>query len=207
MGVDRARVAVVIAHECLAAAQDGFLWVVEVGGDNTLESEGEDVTTASAFVVEFVADAVQEVVSSDELAAGAFGDDFSIDEFLEGGEAAFDTCDPEDILVIAQAAAAFLDLRLLKEDGMGVFVVALAQVLAPELEKGLLTFADALLVETFGEGVVEGFVADNQACVHEGGFADLVFAGFTDALGNRAAGMANLESGVPEDVEDLLDRG
>lgn len=83
--------------------------------------------------------------------------------------------------------------------------MAATKVIAPKIKEGFLIFSDALLVESFGKGVEECLVANDQACVHEGGFTDLVFAGFTDAFGNRAAGMADLETRIPEDVENFLD--
>ena len=143
--------AVVVAHECLAAAQDRFLWVVEIGCYNTLEAQGEDVGAAAAFVVEFISDALEEVVTFVELSAGAFGNDFGIDELLEFGEAEFDAGHPEDVLVVAQSAAAFFDVWFLEEDGVGVFPVAVSEVFASEVEECFLAFLYTFFFEAFGE--------------------------------------------------------
>ena len=85
--------------------------------------------------------------------------------------------------------------------------MAATKIIASEIKEGFLIFPDTLFVKTFGKGVEECLVANDQTCVHEGGFTDLVFAGLADALGNRAAGMADLESSIPEDVENFLDDG
>ena len=205
MGVDGTRVAVIVPHEELTATENGFLRVVEVGGDNPLQSECEDVCAAPTFIMELVAHSVKEVVTFLELTAGAFGNDFSAYELIEAGETTFNASHPENILIVTEAAAAFLNVRLLEENGVGVFAVPLANIVAPQIKKSFLPFSDALLVKAFGKGVEECLVASDQACVHEGGFADLVFAGLADALSNRAAGMADLEACIPEDVENFLD--
>lgn len=207
MGVDGTRVAVIVPHEELTATENGFLRVVEVGGDNPLQSECEDVCAASTFIMQLIAHSVKEVVTFLELTAGAFGNDFSAYELIEAGEATFNASHPENILIVTEAAAAFLNVRLLEENGVGVFAVPLANIVAPQIKKSFLPFSDALLVKTFGKGVEECLVASDQACVHEGGFTDLVFAGLANALSNRAAGMADLESCIPEDVENFLDDG
>ena len=157
--------------------------------------------------MEIVADALDEIVSFIELAAGAFGDNFGIDEFLELGEATFDAGDPEDVLAVAQAAAAFLDVGFLEEDGAGVFSVTLAQVLAAQVEECLLVFIDAFFIEARGEGLVEFFITNDEACIHQGGFTLLVCACFVDAFCDRPAGVSDFEACVPEDVEDFLDGG
>ena len=151
MGIDGPGMAVIVAHECLTAPQDRFLWVVEIGCYNTLEAQGEDVGAAAAFVMEFVSDALQEIISFVELSAGAFGDDFGVDKLFEFGEAEFYAGDPEDVLVVAQSTAAFFDVWFLEEYGVGVLAVTVAKVLASEIEESFLAFLNTFFVEAFGK--------------------------------------------------------
>jgi hypothetical protein len=54
-------------------------------------------------------------------------------------------------MIVAHAAAAFFDVRLLEENGAGVFFVTAAKVFPAEVKKFGLPFADAL----FGEAGLE----------------------------------------------------
>ena len=44
-------VLVVVLHERLSLAEDAALWVVEAGGDDALQAQGEDIGGAALFVV------------------------------------------------------------------------------------------------------------------------------------------------------------
>lgn len=200
-------VAVVVAHEGLGAAEDGALGVAELGGDDALEAEGELIAGAAGLVVEFVTDVVEEVVGVFDFAVGGGGEEACFDEFAEVGATAFDVGDPEEVMVVAEAAAALLDVGFLEEDGAGVFLVAVAEVLAAEFEERFLVFLEAVAEEACGEGLEEFGVAGDVACVHEGGFVFLISLGLFDAFGDGAAGLADFEADVPEEVEDFLDEG
>lgn len=106
---------------------------------------------------------------------------------------------------IPEAAAAFFDVGLLEENGVRVFLMAIAEILAAEFEKRLLALADAIVVEAFLEAGKEFQVAGDEAGVHERGFVFLICLRLLDALGDRAAGVADLEADIPEDVKNVLD--
>ncbi len=203
--IDMARVAVIIAHEGLGAAQDVALRIGEGGGHHALELEGELVGALVGVVVEFVADAVEEIVGFLDFAARGGGEQLAFDEVLESGAAAFDPGDPLDAVIVAHAAAAFLDVGFLQENGVGIFLMAAAQVLAAEFEKGRLSLVDAFLGEAGLEIAEQRGIAGDQPGVHQRGFVFLVGLGLLDAFGDRAAGVADLEAHVPEQVKHVLD--
>ena len=200
-----AGVAVIIAHERLGAAQDVALRIIEGGGDDALQLERELVGALAGVVVELVADAVEEIVGFLDFLAGGGGEEFSFDEILEVGAAGFHPCDPLDAVIIPHAAAAFLDVGFLQENGAGILFMAAAEVLAAEFEEGVLALVDALLGEAGLELLEQPGVAGDQAGVHQRGFVFLVDFRLLDALGDGAAGMADLEADVPKQVEHVLD--
>ena len=204
MLIDVAGVAVVIPHECLGAAQDVALRVVEGGGDDALELEGELIGGFAAVVVQLVANAVDEVVCGFEFAECGDGEQLAFDEVLETTAAALHAGDPLDALVIAQAAAAFLHIRFLQEDRVRVFFMSAAHVLAAQFEESRLAFVDAFLGEAGLKISEQLSVAADKARIHERGFIFLIQPCLLDAFGNRAAGMADLEAHVPEEIEDVL---
>ncbi len=205
MAVEVAGVAVVVAHEGLGAAEHVFFRVAEGGGDDALEEEGEDVRGFSGVIVEFVADAEEEVVGFFDFAEGVGGDDAFVGEFAEVVGAGFDACDPEDVLVVAEAAAGFFYVGFLEEDGVGGFFVSCGEVLAACFEEGVVAFSEAVFVEGGEEALVEVGVAGDEASFEEGCEGLGVGLSFFYALGDGAAGVADFEAEVPEGVEDVLD--
>ena len=145
--IDVAGVAVVVPHERLGAAQDVALRVVESGGDDALKLKRELIGGFAAMVVEFVADAVDEVEGGLKLTKGSGREQLAFDKILEPAAAAFHARNPLDALVIAQSAAAFLHIWLLQENRVRVLFMSAAHVLAAQFEKGLLALVDAF----FGE--------------------------------------------------------
>ena len=79
-----------------------------------------------------------------------------------------------------------------------------AHVLAAQFEEGLLAFVDAFLGEAGLEIFKQLNVAADKARIHERGFVFLIEPCLLDAFGDRAAGVADLEAHVPEEIEDVL---
>lgn len=156
--------------------------VGEGGGDDALELQGKLIGCLVVVVVKFVADAVEKVVSGIEFVAGGGGDDAVFHESGKVGAALFDSGDPEDVVEVAESAAAFLDVRFLEEDGMRIFLVSSAEVLAADVEERGLSFADAVLFKAFLKLGEQLGVPGDETGVHEGGFVFLVCLGLLDAF-------------------------
>ena len=141
--------------------------VTEGGGDDALEAEGEDVGGFSCLVVELIADAEEEVVGVADLCKSVRGDDAVFCQLIEIAGAGFHARDPEDVLVVAEAAAGFLHVGFLEEDGVGAFFVAGVEIAAACFEEFTLAFRDAVFAETFEELPVEFGITGDEAGVHE----------------------------------------
>jgi hypothetical protein len=198
-------VVVILAHEGLDAPQDRSVLVAEAVRDLALQPQGEDVPRALLLVMQFRADAQQLVVRAVELLALGGGQHAGLDEVLHGAEAALHPAEPDQVLVIAQAAAAALDVRFLQEDGVARLGVAVGLVGHAPLEEFLLVAVHAAAGEDFLELGEEGLIAAEEARLQQRGFRAQIGVGLRDQLGQRARGVAHLEADVPQDIEHVLD--
>ena len=80
-------------------------------------------------VVQLGADAQEKIVGAVELPALGFVEELLLDQAGGGLHALLEEADPEQVLVIAQAAAAVLDIGFLQINGAAVLLVALGLVL------------------------------------------------------------------------------
>ena len=112
--MDRARVRVEIAHERLEPTGRGAVLVAKLPSDLGLERLWEVVRQSRGLVVKLVAGAQQEVVADLELPAVFRADHLLGLELREGVGAVLEVRHPQQILVIAKAAAAVLDVGLLQ---------------------------------------------------------------------------------------------
>ena len=99
--VDRARVAVIVAHESLAASQDAFFWITKCRSDLSLQLEGELIRGASCLVVHLGAYAEEKVVGLLKQPALLVPENFLIDHLGRGGRSRMEGAGPEEILVVA----------------------------------------------------------------------------------------------------------
>ena len=83
--------------------------------------------------------------------------------------------------------------------------MAAPEVVAPEGEERRLPLEHRLLAEALAEVGKQAAVARHPPGVHQGGLVLLVGPRLLDALGDRAHGVADLETEVPQQVEDLVD--
>ena len=111
--VDIARVAVDVAHEAFDALAGGAFAVAEVVGDGGLEVLAQHVHGAVGVVMHLRADTQQEVVGGFQLLALALADEVVCLQVLERAGAVLEEGHPEQVLVVAQAAAAVLEVGLL----------------------------------------------------------------------------------------------
>ena len=84
--IDRARVAVVVAHEGLDLAEDIFLWVVEFISHAPLELERENIGRASVQVLHGGASSQHEVVTFFKPTAISVSKDAGLDDLCRGVE-------------------------------------------------------------------------------------------------------------------------
>ncbi len=115
------RVRVKVAHEFLDAPARRAVAVAEREGDGGLEIFPQHVHRAVHVVVQFRPHAQQKTVGILKLFALGFADEFLLLQFRQRPRAVFEKSHPQQVLEIAQAAAAVLDVRLLHRRGAAVF--------------------------------------------------------------------------------------
>ena len=122
---------VVIAHEGLGAAEDAFLWVIEGCGDDTLKAQGQDLRGFFGLVVKFIAHAMQEIIGRIDLGIGRGAEAFFAHQIFEISDAALDTRDPHDVVIVAQTTAGLFYVRLLQKGSVPEFIMPTALILTP----------------------------------------------------------------------------
>ena len=204
-GENAARVLKVVAHEGLAAAQDVFLRIVQLVGDLHLLAHHDHVGGALVQVVQLGADAEEKVVGAVELAALGFVDEFFLHEPGGGLHALLEKADPQKVLVVAQAAAAVLDVRLLHIDGAPEFLVAL-RLVGHALGDVFVHMAGHAFRHKGGAELREKpRVPGDETRLEQCGFREHVAVGMLHRVGDGAGGVADFEAHVPQHVEDDLD--
>ena len=129
------------------------------------------------------------------------------DEFACGLDALLEEADPEQILIITQATAAILDIRLLHVHSASILCVALSLVLDALSDVFALKAFDASVDESLAELLEQFCVADNESCFEQGRFGKHVGIRLFDGFVDGPRGVADFESEVPKGVKDEFDDG
>ena len=198
---DIARVGVHVAHEALDALAGRAFVVAEVEGDGGLEALAQHVHGAVDVVMHLGADAQQEIVGGFQLLALAFADEVVRLQLLEGTDAILEEGHPEQVLIVAQAAAAVLEVGLLHAGGVAELGAPGGLVGQAHGDVFLLvpddTFADQGLLEPLEQLLV----ARDEPRLDERGLGLHVAVGDLDAVLDAADRVADLEADVPQRVE------
>ena len=116
---------VVVAHERLDAPQDSFVAVAQIRGDDSLEPQGEHVLLALFDVVELRAHPQEEVIRLREFTVRRRREHSGFHEVAQVRGAQLGIGGPEEVVIVAQAAAARLHVRLLHKWRHALLAVAL----------------------------------------------------------------------------------
>ena len=202
--MDRARVAIVVAHERLDAEADLVVLVAEALRHRRLEPALEDVLLRAGQEVELVPDAPDEGERRVRRVALLGRQVPLVLELAERPRAESRRGEPERRVDVPEPPGRLLDVRLLEVHRAAVPAVALVplgQHLGEELR--VVPPVD-LAAERLLEGAEQALVAGEHAGRLHRGAAGQVRPGEGEAIVERAAGMADAEAEVPERVEDLL---
>ncbi len=187
--VELAGVPVVLPHHRLGPAQDVRLGIFQAVGHLPLQLQGEDVVAPLAQGVHLGPHVEDVVVGRLDLLALARLEELLLLEARRGADAVLHLGDPEQVLVVAQAAAAVLHVRLLDEDGVAVFGVAVG--LLPDAPGQVFLLlplaAQAFLRERLLELVPKLLVAADVAPLQERGLGLQVGVGLVHQLGQGPA--------------------
>ena len=199
------RVLVVIPHEGFHPAQDGPVLVAETVGDLSLQAQGQDIAGTLLQVMEFGADAQQEVVGAVELLAFGRRQQLRVDKSLGAGQPPFHFPDPDQVLIIAQAAASAFDVGFLEKRRVARLFVPVALVGHAPGQVFLFMAVQAAALEGLLKFREERFVSAEKAGLQQRGLGAQVAVGLGDEFLHRARGVSDLKADVPEHVENVLD--
>lgn len=193
----------------LHKAFDGFAGVAagvaEAFGEVRLDIEMQAFFGAARDLVQVAADGEEEIVAFGEAAGLRRGEDVDADEVVQRPCAVKDFGDPEKRLEIAQAAFAFLDVGFQNIAGVavaGVAFVAFGQfALHEDFLFGWREKQRDFITQTFAFRDVSG----DGASVDQRGEDFAVFLREVETFGAGAYRMADLQSLIPQGVEEFFD--
>ena len=204
--LDVARVLVVVAHERLDARQHVFLRIFQTRGDLPLQIKRERIDRTLVDEVHLGADAQEKVISFLEQLAFALAEKFFLDELGRGVGPGAHGADPQQVLVIAQAAHAVFDVRLLHGNDAAVLLVQFPLVDQAPREVGVGFAFDAFSFELGAEFLEHLAVAAEAARFEHRRLGLQVLVGLRHGLGHGADGVADFEADVPKHAGDFLHR-
>jgi hypothetical protein len=141
--IDVAHVDVEVAHEFLNALAGRAVAVAEVGGDGRLHVFAQHVLGAVGLVMQLRAHAQEKIIGGLQLLALGGAHKLPVLQIRQRPRPVFEERHPQQVLKIAQAAAAVLDVRLLHARGIAVLGPPRRLVFQPHGDVFLLVAGDA----------------------------------------------------------------
>ena len=184
-------------HEALDLAQSGMLGVAEPHRDLALDVERQPFLRPPREKVHVAAHRPQEVAAAAEAAVFAPVIDAFLDQLLAFLHAKDIFRDPVKRVQVAQAALAVLDIgldQITRLPGAAMPFFALGELGSDEFGAGALHH---LLVEARQQFIVELALAEQEACLQNGGADGHVRLGLADGFADGARGVADLQPHVP----------
>ena len=196
----------IVLHEALDGGQAGVIVIAEGFGDFALDVEGQALFGLAGQEMHVAAHRPEEIVGLLEELVFLAREHAELDQVGRILDPVEILGDPEQRVEVAQAALAFLDVRLdqiARVAGLAVALVALGELGGDEVRAGVL---DDFAVETGLQLVRQILRAADIAGFEDRGADRHVAARQPDAFVDRAGGMADLEAEIPQDIEHEFDR-
>jgi len=140
-----------VAHEFLDALARRAVFVTEVQRDGGLQIFPKHILRAVGVVMQLRPHAQKKFVGGLQLLAFGLADEFAILQLAQRAGAVFEKRHPQQILEIAQTAAAVLDIWLLHTGGIAVLAAARGLILKPRGNVFFFVAEDAFANHRFFE--------------------------------------------------------
>ena len=201
----------VVLHEAFDILHAGMRGIAEADRDLALHVERQPLFGAAGYEMQIAAHRPQEIGAAAEGAVFLRVEHAALDQLIGLAHAIDVFCDPEQRMQVAQAALAVLDIgfdQIARLPAAAMALLALGEFGGDEF--GRSTLHD-ILVEARDQFVVKRLVAGQEPRLEDGGADRHVAARLPDRFIDRARGVADLQSHVPQAIEngfgDLLAPG
>ena len=201
----------VVLHEAFDILHAGMRGVAEPDRDLALHVERQPLFGAAGDEMQIAAHRPQEIGAAAEGAVFLRVEHAALDQLVGLAHAVDIFRDPEQRVQVAQAALAVLDVgfdQIARLPGAAVPLLALGELGGDEFGRGALHH---FLVEARDQFVVERLVAGQEPRLEDRGADRHVAARLPDRFVDRARGVADLQSHVPQAIQngfrDLLAPG
>src|ERR1700722_17561954 len=193
------------AHESLDRAERAVVHKTHDARHFGLNVEGKTFFRAADDIVKMAADVPQKRFSLLENLVFLAREYVSIDEIRRIVDVIEILADPVERLQIAQAALAVLDVGLDEIPAFALSHVPLAALQELGFDEVLLGPGRHFGPKSFAQLVVKLFVAPQEAGFEQRGADGQILLGKAHAFGERARRMADLESQIPQHVQNEFD--
>ena len=192
----------VVLHEAFDVLHAGMRGVAEPDRDLALHVERQPLFGAAGEEMDVAADRPQEIGAAAEGAVFLRVEHAALQQLVGLAHAVDVFRDPEQRVQVAQAALAVLDVgldQIARLPGAAVPLLALGELGRDEFGRGAL---HDFLVEALDQLVVERLVAGQEPRLENRGADRHVAARLADRFVDRAGGVADLQSHVPQAIQD-----
>ena len=192
----------VVLHEAFDILHAGMRGVAEPDRDLALHVERQPLFGAAGEEMDIAADRPQEIGAAAEGAVFLRVEHAALEQLVGLAHAVDIFRDPEQRVQVAQAALAVLDVgldQIARLPGAAVPLLALGELGGDEFGGGAL---HDFLVEPRHQFVVERLVAGQESGLEDRGADRHVAARLPDRFIDRARGVADLQSHVPQAIQD-----
>ncbi len=193
------------AHEALDRALAGSVDEIHARGHIALQVEGQPVLLAPGNGVQMAAHRPEEVLGPAKRAIFGAGQQAGIDQFGRGADLVDIFADPVERVQVAQAALALFNIGF---DDIARIAHALVPLLALKQFFGdelLFRSCDDIGPEPLARLLEQGLVAPQEPPFQQSGADGQVLPGHLDHVVDAAAGMADLQPQIPQEIEHRLD--
>ena len=205
--VNVARVSVEIAHELFDPFAGGSVAIAKVVGDGGLNAFPQHIDRSPHVVMNLVADAQEKIVGGFELLTFAGADHFLLLQLAEGTGAVFEKGHPDQVLIIAQAAAAVLDIWFLHESGIAKFRASRRLVLHAGVDVFVFMPGNAFGQNRFLKFVEQSLASGDEPRFNQRRLGLHVAVRHFHTIIKAPDGMSDFQPDVPERVEQAVGHG
>ena len=203
---DVPHVRVKVAHEFLNALARRAVAVTEIVRHGRLQVLAQHVERTVDVVMQFRPRAQQKIIGRLQLPALGFADKFLLLQFAQRARAVFEKRHPQQVLEIAQAAAAVFDVRLLHAGRVAELGAPRRLVFQPHRNVFVLETGDAFVDERFLEPGEQRLLADDEPRFDERRFRLHVRVRHIHAIVNAPHRVSDLQADVPQRIQHAVNQ-
>ncbi len=181
-----------------------FFGVIKALSDLFLQVTVQNIGGAPGRVVQIGANAQKEIVGRLDPSLIGLTQPVSANQVFCRKRALLKIRHPKQVLIIAQAAATALHMRLLQINAVAEFVMPGRLILHAQFRVFAFVTGDTFRPELFAKLIRQLGITGEIPRLEHRGFRKHIAVCLRDRFFDRASGMSHFETNIPKQIEDLL---